>query len=405
MSLAPAPGLKRALGVPLLVFYGLGVTVGAGIFALIGEILGIAGDQAPLAFLVAGLLAGATARSYGLLSRRYPRAAGEAIYAGAGFGPVAGQIAGLGVALVGIVSSAVIALAFAGYVAALVPLPIEVLALLLLAVLAGIAMIGIRESVAFAAIITVIEVGTLVVVCLFGLPELGRLSTWQTALLSPLNLGALTVVLPAAAVAFFAFVGFEDIVNLAEEVKRPERSLGLAIAITLVVTTLLYVVLAVIATAAPDRAAVADSQAPLATLFAQLSGGSGAAISVLAAVAMVNGVLVQVVMASRVAYGMAREGMLPAWLGVVEPRRQTPARAILVVVILVALLALAAPLLTLAQATSYAILGVFTLVNLSLWRIGLTSDDAEFRRKAWWGLVAAGLTGALLLFELIRLAV
>src|SRR5690349_10116732 len=118
MNRPSQPSLKRALGLPLLVFYGLGVTVGAGIFALIGEILGLAGDFAPLSFVIAGIVAAVTARAFAILASRYPSAGGEAIYASEGFGAVAGQVAGLGVALTGMISSAVVSIAFAGYVAA-----------------------------------------------------------------------------------------------------------------------------------------------------------------------------------------------------------------------------------------------------------------------------------------------
>ena len=139
-----APGLRRVLGLPLLVFYGLGVTIGAGIFALIGEILGMAGDFAPLAFVIAGLVAAATARAFAILAARYPAAAGEAIYADAAFGPAAGLVVGLGVIATATISSAVISLAFAGYAAVIVPLPEPAIMLALVAGVTAIAIVGIR---------------------------------------------------------------------------------------------------------------------------------------------------------------------------------------------------------------------------------------------------------------------
>ncbi len=264
------PGLRRALGLPLLVFYGLGVTVGAGIFALIGEILGLAGDFAPLSFVLAGLVAAATARAFAVLARRYPAAAGEAVYASEGFGPLAGQIAGIGVALTGMISSAVISLAFAGYVAAVVPLPAPAIVAALLVAVVAIAIVGIRESVGFAALITVIEVGTLVIVAAVGLPLLADHEAWARLVTLPADRASLDLTVAGAAVAFFAFIGFEDIVNMAEETENPERKLGWAIGITLVVTTLLYVLIATIAAAIPDRAAITGSDAPIADLFAML---------------------------------------------------------------------------------------------------------------------------------------
>ncbi len=396
------PSLKRVLGLTLLVFYGLGVTVGAGIFALIGEILGLAGDHAPLAFLAAGIVAASTARAFALLSRRYPRAAGEALYATRGFGPLAGQIAGFGVMATGIISSAVISLAFANYVGTLIPISTELILLILLFTVAVIAAIGVRESVMVAAVITIVEIGTLLVIATVGAPTLFDATVVSRLATLPASLDALQVTLAAAAVAFFAFIGFEDIVNMAEETPNPERHLGPAIAITLAVTVALYVVIAAIAAAVPDRPAISESPAPLADLFAGLTGASPAPISVMAAIAMVNGILVQVVMASRVVYGMAREGLLPAWLGAIAPKRRTPIRATVIVTAIIAALSLAAPLLTLAQASGYVTLFVFTLVNLSLFKLASRSDWPGPRQQRLWGLLGAILAGGLLTFEIIR---
>lgn len=394
--------LKRALGLPLLVFYGLGVTVGAGIFALIGEILGLAGDFAPLSFLVAAVVAGVTARAFALLARRYPLAAGEAVYAREGFGPVAGQVAGLGVALTGMISSAVISIAFAGYVAVILPLPTWIVVLALLAAVAGIAVVGVRESVTFAALITVLEVGTLTVVAAVGLPVIVDPAVWERLLVLPADRAGLDLTMAAAAVAFFAFIGFEDIVNMAEETENPERRIGAAIGITLVITTILYVVVAAIAAAVPDRAAIVGSSAPIADLFHMTSGLPAAPISVVAAIAMINGVLVQVVMASRVFYGMAKGGLLPAWLSAVHPRRQTPVRATLIVAAAIAALALVAPMLGLAQATGYVTLVVFTIVNLSLFRVAGRPGWPGPRGQRWWGILGAVLSAGLLAYEVIR---
>lgn len=396
------PILKRALGLPLLVFYGLGVTVGAGIFALIGEILGLAGDHAPLAFLIAGIIAAVTARAFALLSQRYPKAAGEALYATEGFGRAAGRLAGLGVAATGIISSAVVGLAFAGYVGTLVELPTEIFLIGLLVAIATIAGIGIKASVMIAAIITVLEVGALLVVAATGAHSLFDAEIWARIFSLPSMPLQFELTLAAAAIAFFAFIGFEDIVNMAEEAKRPERNIGLAIAITLVASIALYAVIAAIAVAAPDRGAITNSPAPLAELFAIHTGFSATPISIIAAIAMINGILVQIVMVSRVVYGMARGGLLPGWLGVIEARRQTPLRATLIVTLLVAALALTTPLLNLAQATGYITLAVFALINLSLFKIASRPDWSGQRRQRNWGLLGAALACSLLAFEAFR---
>ncbi len=168
----PDPVLRRALNLPWLVFYGVGVTVGAGVFALIGEVVRVSGDHAVLAFLVAGLVAGFTALSYAVLAGAYPRAAGEAIYVKMGFGEMAGRIVGLGVVAIAITSSAVISLAFAGYLGALTGFHSSASVAGIVVLLGFVAWFGVRESVGFASLITVLEVGTLAAVVIGGFPLL-----------------------------------------------------------------------------------------------------------------------------------------------------------------------------------------------------------------------------------------
>jgi amino acid transporter len=178
-----------------------------------------------------------------------------------------------------------------------------------------------------------------------------------------------------------------------------------AILLTLAITIVLYAALALIAVALPDRAGLTSSPAPLAFLFEQVSGRSGTPVAAMASIAMVNGILVQIVMASRVLYGMAREGLVPAALGVLDPRRRTPARAVALVAVLIVCLALFLPIVHLAQAASVLVLCVFTLVNLSLWRIGGHADaDPILARWRWWGVLGAALSAGLLLVEGARLA-
>lgn len=216
------PQLERTLSLPLLVFYGLGVTVGAGIFALVGEILGIAGDHAALAFLLAGVIAGFTGVSYMALVAQFPRAGGEAVYVNRGLGRQAGRFAGLGVVVTGIISSAVVAQAFSGYVATLVSVPKWLTAAALVLLLTAVAWWGVRESVIVASIVTVLEVGTLLAVALFGLPEIELDVVARGFDLS--GAGTTSAVLTGAGIAFFAFIGFEDIANMAEETKDPRTT-------------------------------------------------------------------------------------------------------------------------------------------------------------------------------------
>lgn len=401
---ASEPALRRVIRMPLLVFYGVGVTVGAGIFALIGEIVRVAGDHAPLSFLVAGAIAGATGLSYAVLASEYPRAAGEAVFVKIGLGSRLAQLVGYGVTATAVISSAVITLAFGGYLGALVPLPPVVLSLAVLLVLGAIAWLGVRESIAFAAIITVIEVGTLIVISLFSVPVLTDIPLVVGALTPPVDGASWVLIFSGSMIAFFAFIGFEDIVNMAEETVNPHRALPQAIVLTLLITVFLYLVISTIAVALPDRQGLLASGAPLAFLFESVTGYSGKPVAAVASIAMINGILIQIVMASRVIYGMANEGLAPHGLAKLDPNRMTPARAIGLVVLAIAILTVGLPLLRLAQLTSLVTLCVFILVNLSLWRIGSRFDAAPvFRRWRYWGLLGALVSAALLASEALRL--
>ena len=396
--------LRRALNLPLLVFYGVGVTIGAGIFALIGEVVRVAGDMAPMAFVLAGLIASATGISYAKLSSVYPRAGGEAVYVNNGLGRIPAMLVGYGVTVTAIISSAVISLAFGGYLGTLVPVPEPILVIGVVVILGLIAFLGVRESVIFAAVITLLEVGTLAVVIAIGLPLLAEPAVLIKAVTPPSDIAGWSIVFSAAVVAFFAFIGFEDIVNMAEETVDPRRVMSRAIVITLVITILVYALVALVAVAVPEREALTTSAAPLSTLFELVTGYQGDAVSVMASVAMINGVLVQIVMASRVIYGMTRENLAPAALGKLHPTRRTPFRAIVIVCLLILALALGLPLISLAQATSFVTLSVFTLVNLALFKIG-SQPGAELSLYRWryWGLVGAALSVALLSTEIIRM--
>lgn len=393
--------LRRTLSLPLLIFTGLGVTIGAGIFALIGEILGVAGDLAPLAFLTAGLIASFTGVSYMALVAQYPQAGGEAVYVRRGIGSAAGRFAGLGVVATGVVSSAVVALAFAGYVSTLVDVPERLAAATLVVALAGVAWLGVRESVALAAVVTTLELGTLLVVVAFGLPDVD-----VSRLGSSFNIfsaGAVAPTLTAAGIAFFAFIGFEDIANMAEETIDPRRTAPRAIAWTLVVTIVVYVLLAVIAMSLPERSDIVESSAPMASVFEQASGYDPAPIATIASFAMVNGILVQIVMASRVLYGMANDGQVHGSFATVSRRRKTPTVATGFVAVAIIVLATTFPLSQLARVTSVITLAVFSLVNIALVRLARQQPQGPLRRFLPNAVAGAATSIGLGIWQLVDL--
>jgi len=361
--------LKRSVGLAGLVLYGLGVTVGAGIYVLVGEAVLRAGPYAPAAFLLAAIVMAFTAASYAELSTRIPRAAGDAVYVEAAFArPWLTVAVGLAVLAEAVIAAAAITVGAAGYLAELVALPRPALIAAIVVSMAAVAAWGIRESILVAGVMTLIEVAGLAVIVALGLAADPAALAALPAMLMPPPGDAVAVsgVLGASLIAFFAFIGFDDIVNLVEEARHPRRDLPRAIAITLVLVTVIYVLVALVAVRAIPAAEMAATEAPISLLFERLSGISPLAITLIAIMATMNGVVIILVMAARVAYGMARAGRLPGWIGAVSARTRTPLRATVMVAAVVLVLAVVAPLGALAEVTSALVLAVFFMVNLAL---------------------------------------
>ena len=361
--------LRRSVGVFGLILYGLGVTIGAGIYVLVGDAVVRAGLHAPAAFLLSALVMAFTAGTFAELSSRVPQAAGEAVYVEAAFClPWLTILIGLAVLLEAMIAAAAIAVGSAGYVAELVSLPRPVLISAIVLLMATVAAWGIRESVAIAGVMTLIEVAGLLIIIVAGIAaDPTAIRTLPDTLLPPLS-DAATVsgVLAASLIALFAFIGFDDIVNLVEEARNPQRDLPRALVATLTIVTLIYVLVCFVAVRGVPAEAMAETDAPISLLFEQLTGLSPLAITLVAIVATMNGVVIVLIMAARVAYGMARKGRLPAWIGRVSPRTRTPLTATALVTGCILFLALFTPLNVLAETTSGIILAVFFVVNLAL---------------------------------------
>lgn len=361
--------LRRRLGLALLVLYGTGITVGAGIYVLIGAVAGHAGVFAPWSFVLAATVMALTVASYAELSTRYPVSAGEAAYVRAAFQSRALSTAiGLLTVVIGIVSSAAVTLGSAGYIQQFVDLPQGLIVVVVALTLGAVAAWGILESVALASVFTLIEVGGLVTVIVAaihaGLPiatALVHLPPPNALVMSGIGFGGL--------LAFFAFIGFEDLANVVEEATVPHRDIPRAMILTLLISTILYVLVAAVAVSAVSIERLSSSSAPLSLVFREVAGVSPVTISAIAIVATLNTILAQMTMAARVVYGIARERELPAIFARVHPRTGTPLFATACIVALVIPLALFVPLTPLAEGTSIATLAVFAFVNLALLRL------------------------------------
>ena len=395
--------LKRALNLAFLTFYGLGTILGAGIYVLVGKVAGLAGLYAPVAFLVAAVVAALTAFSYAELSARYPRSAGEAVYVQEGFGMRPLSVAvGILLVLSGLVSSATLANGFVGYLGVFVELPRWLVIGLLVTALGALAVWGIAESAIAASLVTLIEIAGLVLIIGISTDSLATLPARLPELVPPFDAGAWAGIAAGAFLAFYAFIGFEDMVNVAEEVKDPRRTMPRAILLALAVSSALYLLVATAAVLALPLEELVDTAAPLALMFERETGQSPVVIAFISLFAVVNGALVQIIMGARVLYGMSEAGWLPRWLGRVHPRRRTPHYATALMAAGVLMLALWLPLVTLATATSFLILVVFALIHAALLRVKRRHPAVTGSRVYPPWIPAAGLaaTLAMLAFQI-----
>lgn len=366
--------LKRRIGPGLLTAYGIGVMVGAGIYVLVGAVAANAGVYAPLAFVLAGLIVAPTALSYAEYATRLPEAAGEAAYVGQGLNSrMLAVLVGLAIVAAGTVSAGAVLRGGVGYLTHVTGVDPSAAILVLGIALTAVAVFGVLESLALVAVFTVIEFGGLVLVVWAGLAAPPSADWVTPAAIAWPGVGM------GAVLAFFAFIGFEDIVNMAEEVDQPSRTLPRAILISLAVTSVIYALVALAAVRAVPVSALAASDGPLALVWSTRQGGDGAFLSGIAVFAALNGVLAQIVMASRVLFGLGRRTSALAMFHHAHPRLGTPVLATLLLGGLVVLAALFVPLVRLAETTSSILLAVFALVNLALILQKRRDPEASFR--------------------------
>lgn len=351
----------------LLTCYGVGTILGAGIYVLVGEVAGRAGIYAPVSFLLAALLALFSAFSYAELAARFPFCAGEAVYVEEAFHtPLLSALIGYLAMTIGMVSAATLVHGFAGYLGIFVAAPTWLVILCSTLCMGLIAIWGVNESLTIAAVMTLVEVfGLLLVIWVGGasfmengLPAgaseaLGQFPGWSG-------------IVGGAFIAFYAYVGFEDMVNVAEEVKEPARNLPGAILLAVAVTTSFYLAVSLIAVLVLTPAELISSSAPLAVLYEKATGHPPVVISLVGLFAVMNGALIQVIKSSRVLYGMGNRGWAPMVFSRVNHRTRTPVLATALVVFLILLLAFWFPLVTLAGITSFLTLVLFMLINVSL---------------------------------------
>jgi amino acid transporter len=360
--------LRRSIGPFQLFAYTLGGMLGAGIYGLVGRAAGQLGSAVWLGFAVAMVAALLTGLSYASLGSRYPRAGGAAyITHRTWHRPLLTWMVGLAVMASGLTSVATQSRVVAENLMRLVAVPAVppvLISLGFLLLIAGVVFRGIRESMWMNILCTAVEATGLVLVILVGLPYWGGVSLLETP--SPEGISA-TLILQGAILTFFAFIGFEDTLNVAEECHDPHRTVPIGIVSAMLAATALYMAVAITAVSVVPWRELAAVPGPLAEVMSRaapwLPGWIYVAITVFA---VANTALLNYVTASRLTYGMARQGLLPGALGRIHPGTRTPHVAIGVLFVVIVALMLAGDITQLASATVLLLLAVFACVNVAL---------------------------------------
>ncbi len=353
-----------------MALYGLGGMLGAGIYGLIGKAAGQVGNAVWLAFIVALIAALLTALSYASLGSRYPRAAGAAYVTQRAYGfPLLSFMVGLALVCSGLTSIATQSRVFAANFIELIGLdgmPVAGLALGFLMIMSGIVFRGIRESMWVNILCTIVEASGLILVVLVGMSYWGSVNYLETP---PTNGDdhAMLIVIQGAILAFFAFIGFEDMYNVAEEVREPQRTIPLGLVVAMVAAAIIYIAVAITAVSVVPWQELSQAPGPITEVVARAAPAIPPILFTgITLFAVANTGLVNFVTASRLLYGMARQGLLPQILGRVHNGRRTPHIAIFLLFLILVPLALSGTIAELASATVLLLLSVFTVVNGAL---------------------------------------
>lgn len=367
---ATQPALKRNIGLVALTLYGVGDILGSGIYGLVGKAAGQMGSAVWLGFFVSMVAAGLTGLSYASLSSRYPRAGGAAYTTFRAYNSsFLAYVVGLAVLASGLTSMATASKVFAGYFAGFgVQLPPLAIALLFSLVVAFIVFWGIKESLLANGLFTLIEIGGLLIVLAVGAAYIGSVNYLDaTTVTNPTGELTLSLALTGAVLTFYSFVGFEDMVNTAEEVKNPRKTMPKGLLLAVLISSLIYMGVSIVAVSVIPAGELAESGKPLVDVVGRAAPWFPPAVfGIIAMFAVANTALLNFIMGSRMLYGMARQGLVPRFLGGVHAKRQTPHLAVGVVWCLYVILILSGDISSLAKSTSVLLLSCFIVVNIAL---------------------------------------
>jgi len=352
--------LKRALSLFQVTVCGVGIILGAGIYALVGLGAGYAGPALWLSFLISGIIAAFTALSYAELSSIFREDAGEYDYVRETMGKTTAIITGLIVLFLGIFTAATVSLAFGGYFNKLVGTPILLTGIGLLFAMTVINYMGIKESATMNLIFTAIESAGLLIIIVLGIKHLGSVNLLEMP-------NGMQGVFQATALIFFAYIGFEAVVKFAEETKNPEKNIPRGVLLSLLFSTIVYVLVAIAAVSIMPWFDLSTSQAPLADVAAvSLGVYAFILLGIIALFSTANTVLMDLVTVSRMAYGIAVKKALPNFLTKVHGKTKTPHVAIFTVFIITVCFMFIRDLEKIANIADLLLFIVFILVNVAV---------------------------------------
>lgn len=367
--------LKQHLGLFQTTMYGVGLILGAGIYALIGDAAGMAGNSLWISFILAAVASVFTGLSYAELSSMYPKAAAEYSFVKNAFkNNFVAFIVGWLTLFVAIISASTIALGFGGYFADLFGVPILIAAVLVILGLSFVNFFGIKESSSMNVIFTIIEAAGLVLVIWIGFALFGN--TQIDYFSAPHGLSG---IFSAFTLVFFAYIGFENIANIAEEIRNPKKILPRAIILSISITAIIYILVSVSAIRVLSWEELDSSIAPLADVVKKALGSQAQiALSFIALFATTNTVLIMLISGSRILYGISKDSALPAVFGIIHQKRKTPWIAVIIIGFLSIVFVFAGDIATIANISVFTIIMVFILVNLSL--IWLRYKEPNYER-------------------------
>lgn len=368
--------LQRGLGLFETTVIGVGTIVGAGIYVLLGKVVELTGPSAWLSFIIAAILALFTGLSYAELTSMFAKDSSEYYYVRQAFNSkTLAFLTGWLCIIAGIIGIAVVSLGFAGYFNYLFNTPIFLSAIGIIVFLSIVNYIGIKQSAAMNAVFTLASIGGLLIVIYAGTQSFGSVNYLEA-------LAGFHGIFKASALVFFAYIGFEVVVRLAQETREPKKVLPKAILLSIIISTILYIGVAISSVSILSVEELSMSSAPLSDIIFKGFGQSNAFIvSILAVFATLSTILALLIGTSRLLFGMSEENALPSVLQRISPFTKTPGIAVFMTGLGASIFVLFKNLGLIASLVNFSIFLIFILVNLSLifLRISAPQLDRPFK--------------------------